>query len=89
MIRVQFALLIPRFQRAAIRRFLCRSPPRFPRHWTARLMNPVVIENPILNAPFEMPHRHFKFNDDGITDEIEERRRPSSYFVRIANGPRR
>jgi type III restriction enzyme len=48
-------------------------------------MKPVVIENPILNSPFEMPRRHFKFNDEGITDEIEERRRPSSYFVPIAS----
>ena len=48
-------------------------------------MNQVVIENPILNSPFEAPRRHFKFDDDGITDEIEERRRPSSYFVPIAS----
>jgi type III restriction enzyme len=33
-------------------------------------MKTVVIENPILNSPFEMPRRHFKFNDDGITDEV-------------------
>src|ERR1051326_8799243 len=46
---------------------------------------PVVIENPILNSPFEMPKRHFKFNDDGITDEIETRGRPSSYLVPIAS----
>ena len=29
-----------------------------------------VIENPILNSPFEEPDRHFRFDDDGITDEI-------------------
>jgi hypothetical protein len=52
-------------------------------------MNPVVIENPTLNSPFEMPRRHFKFNDDGITDEIEERRRPSSYVVPIPARRRR
>ena len=53
-------------------------------------MKPVVIENPILNSPFEAPRRHFKFNDEGITNEIEEKRRPSSYFVPIAspNGAR-
>ena len=35
----------------------------------------VVIENPILNSPFEEPKRHFVFDDDGITDEIVEARR--------------
>ena len=46
-------------------------------------MSPVVIENPILNSPYEEPGRHFRFDDDGITDEIDEGRRPSSYFVPI------
>lgn len=46
-------------------------------------MPQVVIENPILNSPFEEPTRHFKFTDDGITDEIVEARRVSSYFVPI------
>jgi hypothetical protein len=32
----------------------------------------VVIENPILNSPFEEPRRHFKFTEDGIPDEIDE-----------------
>jgi hypothetical protein len=27
-----------------------------------------VIENPILNSPFEEPRRHFAFDEDGITD---------------------
>jgi hypothetical protein len=48
-------------------------------------MKPVVIENPFLNSPFEMPRRHFKFDDDGISNEMEERRRPSSYLLPIAN----
>ncbi len=48
-------------------------------------MKSVVIENPILNSPFEMPRRHFQFDEDGITDKIAESRRPSSYFVPIAN----
>jgi type III restriction enzyme len=47
-------------------------------------MPQIVIENPVLNSPFEEPQRHFKFNDDGITDEIAEGRRRSSYFVPIA-----
>ena len=44
----------------------------------------VVIENPVLNSPFAEPKRHFKFDDDGITDEIAEGRRRSSYFIPIA-----
>lgn len=43
----------------------------------------IVIENPILNPPFEEPSRHFRFDDDGITDDIVEGRRPSSYFMPI------
>jgi type III restriction enzyme len=44
----------------------------------------VVIENPILNSPFEEPKQHFRFTDDGITNEVVEARRVSSYFVPIA-----
>ena len=47
-------------------------------------MKQVVIENPIINSPFEEPQRHFKFDDDGITDEIVESRRVSAYFIPIA-----
>ncbi len=47
-------------------------------------MPQVVIENPILNSPYKEPARHFKFSDDGITDEIVESRRISTYFVPIA-----
>jgi len=43
----------------------------------------VVIENPILNSPYGEPRRHFVFADDGITDEISEARRLSSYFIPI------
>ena len=38
-------------------------------------MTQVVIENPIINSPFDKPARHFKFSDDGITNEIVETRR--------------
>ncbi len=44
----------------------------------------VVIENPILNSPFHEPRRHFRFDDEGITNEIVEGRRSSTYFVPIA-----
>jgi type III restriction enzyme len=46
-------------------------------------MPQVVIENPVLNSPFEEPKRHFKFTEDGITDEILEERRISQYFIPI------
>jgi type III restriction enzyme len=44
----------------------------------------VVIENPIINSPYKAPTRHFKFTEEGITNEIIEERRPSSYFIPIA-----
>ena len=46
-------------------------------------MKQVVIENPILNSPYDEPARHFRFSDEGITDDIVEARRISSYFVPI------
>ena len=52
-------------------------------------MADVVIENPILNSPFEEPQRHFKFADEGITNEIVEARRDSSYFVPIPAAKKR
>ena len=47
-------------------------------------MAQVVIENPILNGPFGEPTRHFRFTDEGITNEIVDGRRVSSYFIPIA-----
>ena len=47
-------------------------------------MADALIENPILNSPFHEPDRHFKFTDEGITNEIVEGRRSSSYFIPIA-----
>jgi type III restriction enzyme len=47
-------------------------------------MTATVIENPVINSPFAEPERHFRFDDDGITNEIVAGRRPSSYFVPIA-----
>jgi len=44
----------------------------------------VVIENPVLNSPFREPGRHFRFGKEGITNEIADGRRVSSYFVPIA-----
>src|SRR5215207_1734106 len=50
---------------------------------------PVVIENPVINSPFAEPGRHFRFDDDGITDDIVSDRRPSSYFIPIAKPKKR
>ncbi len=46
-------------------------------------MKQIVIENPILNSPYTEPRRHFRFSDEGITNDIVEARRTSSYFVPI------
>lgn len=46
-------------------------------------MTQVVIENPVINAPYEEPKRHFRFTEEGITDEIVDERRVSSYFMPI------
>lgn len=34
-----------------------------------------VIENPIINSPYLEPDRHFRFDEDGITNEKMEGRR--------------
>jgi len=52
-------------------------------------MADVVIENPILNSPFEEPGRHWRFSDEGITNDIVESRRISAYFVPIAQPRKR
>jgi len=41
--------------------------------------------NPIINSPFEEPKRHFRFSEEGITNEIVSLRRQSEYFVPIAH----
>jgi type III restriction enzyme len=45
---------------------------------------PVVIENPILNSPFEEPARHFRYEGNRITGEVADGRRESSYFIPVA-----
>jgi len=47
-------------------------------------MKQVIIENPVLNSPFAEPGRHFKFTEEGITNDIIDKRRISSYFIPIA-----
>src|SRR5829696_9003310 len=46
-------------------------------------MSDAVIENPVVYSPYAEPERHFRFTEDGITNQIVEGRRPSSYFVPI------
>jgi len=41
-----------------------------------------LIENPAINSPFAEPRRHFRFDDNGITDEIAPGRRRSTPFRR-------
>ena len=45
---------------------------------------PVVIENPIINSPYDEPLRHFRFDENGITADVLDERRPSSHFVATA-----
>jgi type III restriction enzyme len=52
-------------------------------------MNQVVIENPILNSPYTEPRRHFHFSEEGITNEIVEERRTSSYFIPIPHAKKK
>ncbi len=52
-------------------------------------MSQVVIENPIINSPFDEPSRHFRFSDEGITNVVVDGRRISSYFVPIARPKKR
>jgi len=47
-------------------------------------MADVVIENPILNSPFEEPGKHWRFSDKGITNDILETRGIRAYFGPIA-----
>ena len=46
-------------------------------------MKQVIIENPIINSPFEEPAQHFVFVDNNITKDTKPGRRVSSYFVPI------
>jgi type III restriction enzyme len=42
-----------------------------------------LITDPVINSPFEEPQRHYRFDEEGITNEIVESRRVSAYFVPI------
>ena len=47
-------------------------------------MPQVVIENPVINSPFSEPTEHFRFTEEGISNEVVAGRRSSSYFIPIA-----
>jgi type III restriction enzyme len=51
-------------------------------------MADALIDNPILNSPYEEPIRHWRFGEHGITDDVVEERRISSYFMPIARSKR-
>jgi type III restriction enzyme len=42
-----------------------------------------IIENPIINSPYREPDKHFRFDDEGITNQVVPGRRPSQYFVPV------
>jgi len=48
-----------------------------------------TITNPVINGPYDEPRQHFKFDDDGITDEIALGRRRSEYFVPVPQTKKR
>ena len=51
-------------------------------------MADALIENPILNGPFEEPTRYWSFTDEGISSDWVEGRRSSAYFMPIARSKR-
>jgi type III restriction enzyme len=48
-----------------------------------------TITNPVINGPYDEPRQHFRFDDDGITDQIVEGRRSSEYFVPVPQTKKR
>jgi len=50
-------------------------------------MSQVIIENPVINSPFDEPKRHFRFSDEGITNEIVESLSPHRVLATDAERP--
>ncbi len=44
-----------------------------------------LIDNPVINSPFMEPQRHFRFAENGITDEVAPGRRSSVSRDRYAS----
>ena len=41
------------------------------------------MKSPILNSPYFEPALHFKADERGLTEEIVESRRPSSFYIPV------
>jgi len=41
------------------------------------------VKSSILNSPYKEPKLHFKSDEKGITNEVVESRRPSSFFIPV------
>jgi len=41
------------------------------------------MNNPILNSPYKEPNLHFASDDRGLTDQVVESRRPSSFYIPV------
>lgn len=48
-----------------------------------------TITKPVINGPYDEPRQHFKFDNDGITDEIVTGRRRSECFVSVPQTKKR
>lgn len=47
------------------------------------------MKSPIINSPFSIPKRHFKADERGLTDEIINERRKSSFFIPVPKSSKR
>jgi type III restriction enzyme len=52
-------------------------------------MSPDIISNPIINSPFEEPQQHFRYSEEGMTNEIVSDRWRSEYFVSVPQAKKR
>ncbi len=41
------------------------------------------MKSPILNSPYFAPNRHFNADEHGLTEEIINLRRPSSFYIPV------
>ncbi|MFA5799518.1 MAG: DEAD/DEAH box helicase family protein [Candidatus Peribacteraceae bacterium] len=46
-------------------------------------MADALTQNPILNSPYSEPCKHFDSNERGLTDEVLDSRRPSSFYIPV------
>lgn len=55
----------------------------FAKQKTLPKMLDAIIENPIINSPYEEPRHHFKFEREGITNALVEGKRKSLSLFRL------